>query len=127
MVAGTAIMLCVALIAVIVATSTDSRSHQVKVVATTAGPTSVHDATERDFPDLPTLRAWLAPTIARSASAPASVHAQIARSSIDVYSVAIGTDAVDRTPIYLVQLTGTDFVCPCEAPGRVGARALVVA
>src|SRR4051794_40431827 len=75
--AGTAVMLSVALIGVIVAGSADSPSHQVRVVATTAVPASVHDATEGDFPDLSTLRAWLVPIITRSASRPASVHAQI--------------------------------------------------
>ena len=79
----------------------------------------VHIATDQNFQDLPLLRAWLAPTIARSARRPTLarvqlVHTTAGRFEAQVYSST--TASRDRTPVYAVQLTGGTFVCPCGSP-----------
>jgi len=96
----------------------------------TSSATAQGAATEENFPDLTLVRAWLAPTIAQSAHRPQLARAQIVRSTLGAFENLRQTSlspSTDRTPVYVVQLTGTRFVCPCDSPKRQTGAALQLA
>jgi hypothetical protein len=85
---------------------------------------------DRDFPDLNLLRAWLAPTIAHDARRPSVVRVQIVHTTMGSFFAAWHASQPpthDVRPVYGVQLTGTMFVCPCEAPVKQTGPALRLA
>ena len=93
-------------------------------------PGSVRVATDREFPDLNLLRAWLAPTIAQNAGRPWAVQVQIVHTTLGAFYLAWDSSYLrrgDGTPIYAVELTGTTFVCPCGAPRNPTGRAMHLA
>jgi hypothetical protein len=83
-------------------------------------------ASANPFADLNLLRAWLARTIVQSAHAPERVRTQIVHTTRRAFEVAEDPSNVGAasSPVYGVQLTGTTFVCPCEAPQRITGAAL---
>jgi hypothetical protein len=93
----------------------------------TASLPGVQVATDQNFQDLARLRAWLAPTIARSARRPTLARAQVVQTTAGRFEAQVypsTTLSQDRTPVYAVQLTGTTFVCPCGIPNKQTGPAL---
>ena len=73
--------------------------------------------------------AWLAATIAQSVSTPGQVRVEIVHTTLHAFDAAEdpSTAASVGASVYGVQLTGSTFVCPCEAPKRITGPALRLA